>query len=142
MIVTVARAVQHLEITGGDLTVVSYIVVTLVTAFCWRHKPADVLTAITIESKESIRDILLQAGDCAQEPYQDTPLDFVSRREWPWSLYFSNWINILRHMGINFGPHVRPITRFENTAFPIVEGKALLVSIGIAFTYSAIFLYS
>jgi hypothetical protein len=140
LIVTIARAVQHLEITGGDLTVVAYIIVTLITAFCWRHKPADVLTAITIESKESLREILLQAGDCAQERYQDTPLDFVSRREWPWSLYFQNWTNILRNMGINFRPHVRPVTRFRNTAFPVVEGKALLVSMGVALVHSAIFL--
>jgi hypothetical protein len=135
-----ARYIQHLEITCGDLTTAAFIVCTLGTTFCWYYKPADVITALVIETDAKIEDILLAAGESAQQPYFDTPLDFISRKEWSWSLYWSNWVNILRNMGIKFGPHIRPVNHFSNTRCFELKGTSQLAFLGVTAVYSAIFI--
>jgi hypothetical protein len=91
------RASQQLVITCGELTTAAFIVCSIGTTFCSVYKPADVVTSEIIGTGASISEILLAAGEEASEPYNRTPLDFVSRKEWAWSLYWSNWINILRN---------------------------------------------
>jgi len=122
----ITRSIQHLAITTLELTTVAFIFCTLGTSFCWAHKPADVDRAIILETNCSIADILREAGDCAREPYRNTPLDFVSRKEWSWSLYWSHWINLLRGLKIVFRPKVRPINRFPNDTFPELADWALV----------------
>jgi hypothetical protein len=89
------RAAQELAITCGELTTAAFIVCSIGTTLCWIYKPADVLRPEIIETDVTISEILLKAGERAREPYSNTPLDFVSRKEWVWSIYWSNWINIL-----------------------------------------------
>ena len=139
-----ARAAQGLIITCGELTTAAFIVCSLGTSICWAHKPADVIAPESIETIHvGIADILLQAGDQAKEPYSRTPLDFVSRKEWAWSLFWANWLNILRNMKIpfiDFVPKRRPLQRFEDSrSKEIPESKMwLLMSLSVA--YSAIFI--
>ncbi|MCJ1254010.1 hypothetical protein MMC24_001824 [Lignoscripta atroalba] len=134
------RAAQHLTITCGELTTAAFIVCSVGTTFCWVYKPADLATPEIIETDVSMVEILLKAGDRASKPYSRTPLDFVSRKEWPWSLYWSNWINILRNMRINFGPWIRPVNRFENTISLELSRGMVLVFLGLTAVYSAIFI--
>ncbi|MCJ1303479.1 hypothetical protein MMC08_006289 [Hypocenomyce scalaris] len=134
------RAAQQLAITCGELTTAAFIVCSVGTTFCWARKPADIETSEIIETNATIAEILLRAGDQASQPYSRTPLDFVSRKEWPWSLYWSNWINILRNIGIVFGPRIRPVNRFENTTCFEISGRLYLLSIGLSAVYSAIFI--
>lgn len=136
----ITRSVQHLAITTLELTTVAFIFCTLGTSFCWAHKPADVDRAIILEANCSIADILREAGDCAREPYRNTPLDFVSRKEWSWSLYWSFWINLLRGLRIVFRPKVRPINRFPNDAFPELADWGLIAFSVFSIGYGAIFL--
>ena len=133
------RSAQHLAITCGELTTAAFIVCSVGTALCWFHKPADVLRPEIIEIDVRISDILMKAGGRAREPYSRTPLDFVSRKEWAWSLYWSNWINILRNLGIVFGPQRRPINRFENTMFLEVSGVWFYIFFAITAIYGSIF---
>lgn len=134
------RAVQHLAITCLELTTAAFIVCSVGISICWFHKPADVMMAETIESNSRIADILLEAKDQARQPYNRTPLDFVSRKEWAWSLYWSNWINILRNMRIVFGPRMRPVNRFENTLFLELSGRVNAAWLGLTAIYSSIFI--
>jgi hypothetical protein len=133
------RAAQHLEITAGELTTAAFIVCSIGTTVVWLQKPADVSMPEIIECSSSMAEILVKAGESASQPYSRTPLDFVSRKEWPWSLYWSNWINIIRHMGIVFGPPTRPVNRFENTISLEVEGPMKWVMFAMAAAYTGTF---
>lgn len=133
------RTAQGLEITCGELTAAAFIVCSIGIAFCWISKPADVTMPEILDCDVSIKDILLEAGDQARHPYNRTPLDFVSRKEWAWSLYWSNWINILRNMGIVFGPRTRPVNRFENTVSLELSHYMSWIPAGITALYTAIF---
>lgn len=136
------RAVQDLAITCGELTTAAFIVCSVGTTLCWVSKPADIATPEIIETQFSIAEILLKAGDEAREPYSRTPLDFVSRKEWPWSIYWSNWTNILRKLGLGLvlGPRVRPVARFQNTIFLELPGRTHWIFLGLTAVYSAIFI--
>src|SRR5438034_6201907 len=108
------RALQHLAITSFELTTVAFIVCSLGTTFFWVHKPADIATPEIIVCEATMAQILLEGGDRARSPYSRTPLDFISRKEWHWSMYWSNWINILRNMGMIMDTQIRPIKFFSN----------------------------
>ena len=91
-------------------------------------------------SQASIADIIRDAGDQASQLYSRTPLDFISRKEYPWSLYWSNWINILRNLHINFAPRHRPAARFENTTCLEIPADMQWISLGLTAIYAAVFL--
>ena len=133
------RRAQNLAITCGELTTAAFIVCSFGTVLCWRCKPADVTTTVTIETEYTIAEILRKAGDVARPPYNRTPLDFISRKEWPWSIYWSNWINILRNLGIEFGPQKQPVDRFENTYSLELPGSTKWIFFGVTAVYSSIF---
>jgi len=133
------RRAQNLAITCGEVTTAAFIVCSFGTVLCWWHKPADVSTSVTIEANVSIAEILCEAGDLAAAPYSRTPLDFISRKEWSWSIYWSNWINILRNLGIVFAPQERPVNRFENTYSLELPGKTVWIFFGVTAVYSSIF---
>ncbi len=132
---TVARAVQGLEVTLGELTTAAFIVFSVGTVACWIHKQADAVTPEPIFANVTLAEILVNAGNEARQTYYRTPLDFVSRKEWHWSLYWSNWINILRNMGISFEPPRRPVDRFENTVALPVEGWANCIFLAMTAVY-------
>jgi hypothetical protein len=133
------RVAQHLTITCGELTTAAFIVCSLGTTLCWLHKPADVAIPEIIHMEARISDILVKAGDLACEPYSLTPLDFISRKEWPWSLYWSNWINILRNLGLVIGQQERPVNRFENTRVHELPGAWHYIFLAMTATYCCIF---
>lgn len=139
---TLARADQHMAITTLELTTLAFIFCTLGTTFFWFHKPCDIELPVVIETDVSMTQILREAGDAAKEPYRRTPLDFISRKEWSWSLYWSHWRNILRRMHIIFAPKVRPINRLPNDEFPVLSHWALLTFFLFSVAYGAIFLSS
>ncbi len=113
----IARAAQRLPIATFELTTVSFIFCTLGTYFCWGRKPADVNVAVSLESKESLRKILLEAepSEKARRPYSRTPLEFISRKEWSWSLWWEFLMNTVRKLfHLRFQPEVRPMNRIPN----------------------------
>ncbi|OCK82516.1 hypothetical protein K432DRAFT_348859 [Lepidopterella palustris CBS 459.81] len=140
VITSLARVVQHLTLTAFELTTLGFIVCTIGTTYCWAQKPSDVEHPIPLESNASMADILLQAGDAASKPYSCTPLDFVSRKEWAWSMLWSNWINILKRMRIDFRPQVRPVNRRSNDEFHEISGFSLVTLFFFQITYAGILL--
>lgn len=136
-----ARAAQGLVITGMELTTAAFILCSFGTTFCWWNKGADVTTPIPLVTETTMADILKEGGDGAGKPYHRTPLDFISREEWHWSLYWTHWINILRRMHINFAPKALPHDRIENTLWLDLKARGALPALGfMCLAYSSIFI--
>ena len=110
----IGRWAQQLVVTTAELTTVSFILCSFGTAFLWWHKPADAVTAEVIESDICLNDILRAEGQTS-DAWRRTPLDFVNREEWWWSRAWSNFVNILTHMGFTFGSESKPIDRIPDT---------------------------
>lgn len=134
------RASLRLAITTGELTTAAFIVCSVATTFCWYNKPADVRTPEFIATDTTIEQILADAGDVAKGPCRYTPLDFVTRKEWPWSLYWSNWTNILRKLHIVIYEKRRPVDRFQNTLIyePSMLGYGIFLLLTVI--YASIFI--
>lgn len=45
-----------------ELTAVSFVVILFGTAWCWKDKPSDVGTTITLRSVDRMEDIITQVG--------------------------------------------------------------------------------
>lgn len=54
------RAAQGLALTTLELTTMSFILVFLVTSFCWYHKPLDISTTVPIHTVFHINQILAE----------------------------------------------------------------------------------
>lgn len=134
------RAAQQLTITCVELTTAAFIICSFGTLFCWAKKPSDVATSELLESEKTLEEILNKESRRIHQPYRQTPLDFISRKEWSWSIYWSNWINILRNLGIVFAPPAHPVDRFENTIARELPGATVWVFLGVTAGYSAIFI--
>ncbi|KAK2754576.1 hypothetical protein FQN54_006977 [Arachnomyces sp. PD_36] len=142
-ITSVARVIQHLEITTLELTTLSFIFCMLVTSYCWRHKPGDVERPIILKTNTSIADILIKAGDAARIPYRRTPLDFVNREEWCISLLWAYYVQILRSMNLSFCSRTikgRPLNRMPSINWPPLTLSATLWYGLVTLIYSSIFL--
>lgn len=136
----VFRMIQHLAITTLELTTIGFIICTLGTYFFWLHKPMDVQRAIVLEPNTTLTDILIRAGEQAKEPYSDrTPLDFVGRDLWSWTLYWTYWVNILRMMHIWLPSYTkkRPADMIPNGNFPPLSRGSMVVLFLFHITYGA-----
>lgn len=136
----VARAGQHLDLTTFELTTVGFIFCTLGTHLCWAHKPADVQVPVILHSKTSLKQILIEAGDDADGGYSQTPLDFISRKEWSWSLWWAGMMNTLRVMHIRVHPKPRPITRIPNDNWPALPSSSVFMLGFVDMCYAAIYM--
>lgn len=112
---TAGRFAQHLPITYLELTVLAFVYSVIVVSIFWAHKSAEITMPVVIKIDTCIQDILEQAGDAASDPYLRTPLDFVSYREWYFSLLLQNYMNNLQHLHVLLGRHTRPLSALENS---------------------------
>ena len=140
---SIARAVQHLQITTLELTTLAFIPCMIISSFCWYYKPSSIGPSNIIPCKTTLASILIAAGDKAREPYRKTPLDFISREEWSISLLWTHDLNILRKLHVPLFArrmNCRPFNRIPNDNWPKLGfmGGTIL---GIAcIVYSAIFI--
>lgn len=51
------RVAQGLALTTLELTTISFVVVFLVTSFCWRFKPSDISSTLTLHANTDINII-------------------------------------------------------------------------------------
>lgn len=135
-----ARGVQGLALTTLELSTISFIFCTFGTEVFWLHKAADVQTPIFIYCDVPISTILQLAGDAAREPYNHTPLDFVSRKEWTWTLAWNFLRNKLRLVGVHLRPAARPMPRIPNDNWLEVPTPIIYVLIVFDMAYAAIYL--
>lgn len=103
----IGRAAQRLAITTLELNTLAIVVCSLMTAFTWLHKPADVRTPIQIHTKSRVAEL---SGSRA---WKNTPLDFVDENGPGWSM------NVQPFMKMPVIPPNRPIQRIPNDRFPM-----------------------
>ncbi|KAI4140097.1 MAG: hypothetical protein L6R39_005953, partial [Caloplaca ligustica] len=110
----IGRAAQRLPITTLEITTLSFVLCTLVMFTQWANKPLDVESPTILTSNNSIEEILLAAGDDANEPYKWTPLDFVDDPSPSWLT------EVQPHLRFRAGPKTRPLPRLTNDRFPVI----------------------
>ena len=110
----VGRAIQRLPITTLEITTLSFVLCTLVMFAQWANKPLDVERPTVLTTTKSIAEILLEAGDAANEPYKLTPLDFIDNQSPSWLT------EVQPHLRFRAGPKERPLPRFTNDRFPVI----------------------
>ena len=133
----VARWVQGLVVTTAELTTVSFIFCSAGTAFCWWHKPADVITTETLQTDLSCNDILQNAKQPIDQ-WKLNPLDFVSRKEWWWSKSWANFVNLLNHMHITFGTDYAPRDRFPDSEQQDPPPYAIFIVLGVTYGFFSV----
>ncbi|KAI4240629.1 MAG: hypothetical protein L6R40_004996 [Gallowayella cf. fulva] len=110
----VGRAIQKLPITTLEITTLSFVLCTLVMFTQWANKPLDVESPTVLTSAKSIAEILIEAGSAANEPYKQTPLDFIDNQSPSWLT------EVQPHLRFRTGPRMRPLPRFTNDRFPVI----------------------
>ena len=75
-----ARIIQRLSLTPLELATGAILLCTSTTYFFWLRKPLNVQTPTVIVTSYSLSEILLRAGEAAEKPYWNTPLDFAEPR--------------------------------------------------------------
>jgi hypothetical protein len=108
------RIAQHLSITTLELTTMGYILCAFATYTQWAQKPLDIETPTILRCETSLEEILIQAGECAANPYQQTPLDFVDNQAPSWC------INVQPYLRFRLDPRKRPLQRIMNDKFPMI----------------------
>lgn len=79
LVQSVARAVQMLSITPLELFTVVFTLPTIATAYFWANKPQNVAEPTKIKVEWTLATLLIAAGDTAERPYVDTPMDFIEK---------------------------------------------------------------
>ena len=105
------RVKQHLALTALELTTIGLVWCTWATYTQWLEKPLDVKVPTTLRVQASTAEILSRAGLEPSQPYQRTPLDFVSKD--PPSL--TSQVQELLHLRVD--PCQKPLARIENDVF-------------------------
>ncbi|KAL6718401.1 hypothetical protein ACLMJK_004490 [Lecanora helva] len=135
-----ARLYQHLDITLLEVATVGFIFCSAGTYGFWYEKPMDVGRAIVLRPNATIDQILRDAGGRARQPYRQTPMDFVGREEWSWTLYRTHWKNLVRPLGINWDRKIRPMDKIPDDNFPVVTGWPTWVLAAFQVGYGAVHL--
>ncbi|KAL2144735.1 hypothetical protein VTI28DRAFT_8581 [Corynascus sepedonium] len=141
----IARAIHHLTVTTIELTTVSFVVILFGTSWCWKDKPSDVQTTITIKSDTDINVIVASNPHNSEsvEGYYHTPLDFISRHETATNVIWQYFNDLLRKI-IGFSPFIRrvykkPWDRIPGDMFLLMDFDLQLVAAGFIAVFSAIF---
>ncbi|KAK3326033.1 hypothetical protein B0H66DRAFT_588703 [Apodospora peruviana] len=109
----IGRAVQHLTITILELNTLGIVVCSLMTAFAWLHKPADVRTPVRITPKMGKTTIIHEITGNNGLAWRTTPLDFVDANGPGWAM------NVQPFMKMPVISPERPIRRIPNDRFPM-----------------------
>lgn len=133
------RAVQKLAITVLELSTSAFVVVSIMTTVFWFRKPADVEHCDFIEANVSIATILGNENLPLNPTYTYTPLDFIGREEWSWSILWMHGLSILRKLHVAGQPQQLPVQRFQNTIAPVIRGWCLALFAVLSLAYLGIF---
>ena len=135
----IMRAAQGLTITALELSTAAFVFLSVLTTLLWIQKPADVQRCDFIEAKVLISTIRTE-GHATDTVYSHTPLDFISREEWPWSILWMHGLNCLRRLNLAAQPQQLPVQRFHNTTVPVIKGWPLAAFAVLSLIYFGIFM--
>lgn len=133
------RAVQKLAITALELSTSAFVILSVSTTVFWFRKPADVQRCEFIEANVPMATILANHNVSIDATYTYTPLDFVGREEWPWSILWMHGLNCLRKLHLAGQPEQLPVQRFQNTIITAIHGWYLTLLAVLSLAYLGIF---
>ena len=138
---SLGRVGQGLAISTMELTTLSFVfLMTFCSAFWWR-KPMDISRPLVIPVNVPLSTILRESD--APEPLRGrTPLAWVNREEWPISLAWTYFTQILWKMHVVPGQQL-PAAQgdyFQSIDFPYIELRWEVVGGSLITLYSGIFM--
>ena len=134
----ILRALQHLDITALELSTAAFVFSSSLTTLFWIKKPADVQGCEFLSTGTPVASIRLDAGIAPDAVYSCTPLDFIGREEWAWSILWMHGLNCLRRLHLAGQPQQLPFQRFNNTTVPVIKGWFLFLFAVITMAFFAI----
>ena len=133
----IARGVQGLGLTTLEITTIGIIVDSVLVYYVWRYKPADIDTAVVVDSDMDLNDILIKEEDenARNQPWFRAPLDFVSREVWSFGLLHHYQMNMFKRQGRRSCSQPNSMgRRSDNDTLP-VTGKLMAVGIFFGFVF-------
>jgi len=106
---TIARYPQGLPVTPLEVFTLSFLPPSLGTIFFTLSKPLNVSSPVELKTQKTIREILVESGDAARDPYSNTPLDFVETVVYQ----SSSWSEKVHCFTLRQGLQTRPMQRKE-----------------------------
>jgi hypothetical protein len=139
LVQTLGRVAQHLALSTIELATLAFIFCTVNTFYFWRHKPLDVATTIVVPCPTPLSAILLESGRSLEDPYSETPLEFVKPPVSRTSLVAPYWLGVklVFRWKQRHGPTKLPVQTFGNTRANPPRGLTILdLTFTILFTLS------
>ncbi|PKY07896.1 hypothetical protein P168DRAFT_323107 [Aspergillus campestris IBT 28561] len=134
-----------LTLTKLELTTLSFILVFLVTSFCWYYKPQDVTTTVPIHCVVHIDQILAENGIHGINPWHTSPLDFVHDEAFFCERFWRYYMEILSkvHLSI-FSRKVdtRPYNRIPSDRFQSLDRLAEVIGAPVIVGFGCIFMFA
>ncbi|KAI9771735.1 MAG: hypothetical protein M1839_002749 [Geoglossum umbratile] len=124
----IARAIQRLPVTPLELSTLSIVCCSLTTLYFWLSKPLDVNATTLLTTSTPISAILLRAGASANDPFRDTPLDFVEPRTYMSSKWYERLLRLILRLGLQS----RPLARIPNDRDPQLSTLKQHLFLGVA----------
>lgn len=134
------RATQKLAITALELSTAAFVVLSFATTILWLRKPADVERCEFIETSTPITTIMANNNISTDAPYTYTPLDFIGRQEWSFSILWMHGLNVLRKLHLAGQPQQLPTQRVQNTIVPRIKGRYTVFLASLSVVYLCIFI--
>jgi uncharacterized membrane protein YsdA (DUF1294 family) len=135
------RFAQGIFVTTLELTTLSFILVFLITSYCWYHKPMDINKPIILELKTSVAAIRNNHQVHGSKWY-GTPFDYLSQDEGFLARFWRYYIQILHYMHIPLvtRPKRRPYDRIPSHYFLRADTQAEIIATPTIVFFSAMFL--
>ncbi|BCS03147.1 uncharacterized protein AKAW2_70025A [Aspergillus luchuensis] len=137
------RVAQGLALTTLELTTISFVVVFLVTSFCWRFKPSDISSTLTLHANTDINIIREQHCPYPSQEWHETPLDFVCDDVSFCAVHWHYYTEILRKMHIPMFSRpmtAKPRDRIVSDNFPITDLKADCIATPVLLAFGSMFM--
>ncbi|KAJ6021122.1 hypothetical protein N7540_006626 [Penicillium herquei] len=142
----IIRIAQNLFLTTLELTTLSFIIIFFVTSFCWHSKPKDISRAMILNTKTPIALIRAKYHPRPEEPWYQTPLDFLSREEWIVARLWRYYVQILHylHIPILARPSTKPYDHLPSDTFlrPGRAAEVLFVPCELIFACMSLFAWN
>ncbi|KAL9635625.1 MAG: hypothetical protein Q9164_003339 [Protoblastenia rupestris] len=118
----IGRGIQRIPFTLLELSTVALITCTGAALFFWFRKPLNVETPTILHLEISLAGLLQRAGDKANKPFQDTPLDFIEA-----NIYTSSQMPLSKLWGVQ----ERPLPRLPNDRDSRLHSPQILIAVAI-----------
>ncbi|PWY67091.1 hypothetical protein BO94DRAFT_561221 [Aspergillus sclerotioniger CBS 115572] len=137
------RLAQGLALTTLELTTISFMIVFLVTSFCWRFKPSDITSTITVLAHTHIDTIRQENCPTPRRPWHETPLDFVCDDVSFCGVHWRYYTEILRRWRIPMFSRpmtARPRDRIPSDTFPVTDMEADCIATPVLLLFGSMFM--